>query len=861
MSCRRDYRDLTAAERARFVAALYHVKALGVVDAFADEHQVHFSHGHRNSGFLPWHREFIRRFEAELQTYDPRVRLPYWNSPADSATNSALWADDFLGQFDSAWGLGRTVGANGSIPSSDAVNDAVDQPTYDAFWPDLESNVHDDPHGWVGGLMGGARSPSDPVFFMHHAWVDMLFAQWQLRNPAAPYVADTDGPGFNEHLHPWMTTPADVWDHRLINMYSYPPTWTQDAPLVTPPPASPPSVSFAMVPEGLTFLRSAVLEAESCDPLTFNVATPVVDPGAPAGSDFRRISGPIVAVDPHVDHAARIWFAYTGTVAGDTASGYVDVSCVETGEAWRVSIDAETIPKPRAAIAMVLDQSNSMTFDSGIAPGVKREHVLRFSAPPSVGVLDDDHAMLVSTFDHDAHPQIGLTPADAAGRLQLQGAIAGYAPNPNGWTAIGEALQSAHDQLQPVTGYDVKATVLLTDGRENHGPHDRRSIEDVAGVITERTFAIGLGVPGEIDPARLMQLCANNEGYMLITGALNQDALFRLATYYQQIIAGVTNHDIVLDPEGWVQPGAVVRIPFWITETDILARAVLLTPQPWGLQFALETPDGDIVSPASTSSMVDWRSGSGLQMYRVSMPLPIGTNQAHAGRWHVLLALGRGGGLRAHALAAASQSLQAARYNVMIQAYSNLTMAVSLAQSSNEPGAAIHLRASLREYDQPLSAPADVRAELTHPDGALSVITLAAAGEGAYETSLPANQPGVYRVRILADGRTSRGRVFTREGLRTAAIWSGGDRPPRPPNDPVDPGERLCQLLECLVEQRGFGRLLERLEIDRGELIKCLRTACRDDGSPNRRRLEAMLHDRELASELDSAARSIEAPR
>jgi hypothetical protein len=80
------------------------------------------------------------------------------------------------------------------------------------------------------------------------------------------------------------------------------------------------------------------------------------------------------------------------------------------------------------------------------------------------------------TFDHDAHPQLGLTVADAVGRIQIQGAIAGYAPNPNGWTAIGEALASAHDSLDPVTGYDVKATVLLTDGRENHGPHNRRSI-------------------------------------------------------------------------------------------------------------------------------------------------------------------------------------------------------------------------------------------------------------------------------------------------------------------------------------------------------------------------------------------------
>lgn len=851
MRCRRDYRDLTSAEKQRFIEALYDAKARGVVDSFADEHEVHFSHGHQNSSFLPWHREFLRRFEAELQVYDARVMLPYWNSSNDQSTGSALWDNSFLGQFDSAWSLGRNLGNGGFLASPDTVDSVLGETTYDVFWDRLEGEVHNGPHPWVGGLMGGATSPHDPVFFLHHTYIDMLWAQWQLRNPAAPFVPSAGAPDLGDHMHPWSTTVGDVIDHRDINVYSYPATYLEDETRVTPPPAMPPAVTFTEVPEGLTFFAPAIFNIDTCETLTFNVGNPVLDTGI---GTYERLE-PSVVADPHVEPVARVWFTFTGTTLG-ASTAHANVTCVETGDSWVVPLSGEIIERPSAAIALVLDRSNSMNEESGIAPGVKRADVLRFSAPPCVTVLDDEHAAMILGFDHDPIVMRGLTPSNAAGRALLTSTISTYTPNPNGWTAIGEAVQFAQTQLNGVSGYDIRAMVVLTDGRENHGPHDRLSLSEVS--VNDRVFAIGLGTPANLSPGTLAALCNGNQGYMLITGDLNQDAFFRLAKYYQQIISGVTNQDIVLDPDGVVDSGEVVRIPFDIADTDITARAVLLTDNPAAVLFGLETPDGDLIGPTIVNPQVLFRTGTGVEMYRVSLPLPLGANTAHIGRWYALLAMSKYSPGLTHNFASHSQS---ARYSLSVHAYSNLRMRASLTQTSNEPGATVFIRATLTEYAQPMTSPTFVRAEIKRPDNTSSVIALAPADEG-YEASFLATQQGVYHVRIIAEGTSRRGRPFTRETTRTAAVWQGGDQPPPDPRDPRNPGREWCEIVKCLLGQRSIIELLRRLGIDPADLARCLLERCKRDSKRQIvSRLQNVISDRGALDAIVSALDELEKQR
>jgi tyrosinase len=211
---------MTSEQRQRFIRALIVLKGSGVIDRFADVHVLQDPNIHRNSHFLPWHREFILRFEQELQRVDPRVSLPYWDSTIDRSPADPLWRPDFLGQFNDIWNLRRIFNLRISLPTGEQVLANQQRADYASFWPELERNMHDWPHVWVGGIMGGRSSPGDPAFFLHHAWIDLLWAQWQRLHPNAPFQGQA-GFGLDDALAGWPDrTPANVLNHNALG-YKY----------------------------------------------------------------------------------------------------------------------------------------------------------------------------------------------------------------------------------------------------------------------------------------------------------------------------------------------------------------------------------------------------------------------------------------------------------------------------------------------------------------------------------------------------------------------------------------------------------------------------------------------------------------
>jgi hypothetical protein len=223
------------------------------------------------------------------------------------------------------------------------------------------------------------------------------------------------------------------------------------------------------------------------------------------------------------------------------------------------------------------------------------------------------------------------------------------------------------------------------------------------------------------------------------------------------------------------------------------------------------------------------------------LPIPLGPNSAHAGRWYARLKIDEKtykrylASLDNYPALYATAAAHGIRYSLNVHAYSNLRMKASITQTSNEPGASITVRAVLTEYGVPVASRATSRAELTRPDNTGATLAMPEVEAGVFEVTTPAVFPGIYRFRILAEGRTLRGRPFTREQTLTAAVWKGGDVPP--PNGKDDPNaghDRFCRFIDCLLQQKGIGEVLRKAGIDLNGLRRCLEEYCRKP-SPGQR--------------------------
>ncbi|KAK0717690.1 hypothetical protein B0T26DRAFT_645568, partial [Lasiosphaeria miniovina] len=236
-------------ERADYISAtLCLTKAparLGIAGAqtrWDELHYVHIAQSgyiHFVGAFLPWHRYFLAAHETLLRDEcGYRGPMPYWDELADVA--------DLRGAavFDSATGFGgdgkktsvRAAAAAGgggciadgpfadlrlrfredltTVPAGDpgyclvrnisecafsnaaqtTLDTCLAARTYEDVWHCLEAKPHIAGHWGVGGIMSNTMlSPGDPLFYLHHAWLDRLWWLWQSKD-LATRLTEMGGP-------------------------------------------------------------------------------------------------------------------------------------------------------------------------------------------------------------------------------------------------------------------------------------------------------------------------------------------------------------------------------------------------------------------------------------------------------------------------------------------------------------------------------------------------------------------------------------------------------------------------------------------------------------------------------------------
>ncbi len=605
------------------------------------------------------------------------------------------------------------------------------------------------------------------------------------------------------------------------------------APFAQPAPSgdvmlATPTINFNDVPTGLTVVRAARFNVNSCFPVTFQALN---TPTAP----FALESAAVTVVSPAGPPPWKgyFWFRFTAGAVGSVPSQQVTLRCLETGEDFVATLSGNVVTRPTVATQLVFDKSGSML--SVTDEGRTKEQVLKDSASIFIDLLWDDNGVGINAYDHDPHPIMDVVVAGppGSGRDDALAAIAAHGSNLYGWTAIGDGIELGKAKLDAAPGsWDHKAMIVLTDGIETA---DKRVADVADSVVNEKVFAIGMGTAEQIQPGTLNALTKGTGGYLLMTGNLSQDETFLLEKYYIQILAGVNNNDLILDPEGWAMAGTIERIPFDVIDSDVEITGLVLGRPVQYLMMALETPDGTQVA-LGNPSLIGRATPRALYM-RAGLPLLAEGSPAHAGKWHLLLTIHpefwkRITGAATHALPTGP----GVRYSASVTAYSNLRMGAWVHQTSLEPGATLLPRAVLTEYGAPFRGTAQVWAELTRPDATANTVLLGkVSGEpGVFEKSLVASQSGIYRFRIMAEGRTIHDQHFTRETTRTAAVWHGGDRP-QPGGTGSPSGSARpdwCALLHCLLSRDVMSdklvRRLQELGVDVDALRTCIARQCRD---------------------------------
>lgn len=220
---RKEFTSLTDAEKKRHIDTILKVSAIDSIhraeyEQLINEHYELFNGTiHEPKHFLPWHRYYILRYEKLMQKADCTFTATYWDWSLDSRKPFStgpenVWNSDtgfggngvdtdqncvLDGPFrKGAWKRVRpnnqawpstdclTRAFNGNPPGETRLMVLLASDDFNFFEKILRGEMHDNVHCEIGETMCSQQAASAPEFFLHHAFIDKIWDDWQKKSCA-----------------------------------------------------------------------------------------------------------------------------------------------------------------------------------------------------------------------------------------------------------------------------------------------------------------------------------------------------------------------------------------------------------------------------------------------------------------------------------------------------------------------------------------------------------------------------------------------------------------------------------------------------------------------------------------------------
>jgi len=204
---RKELLSLTRNEKDVFWRAMAAMRQSGSWDEIMWVHadKINFNFAHLTDAFLPWHRQYLLMMEDALRSTSPEancIAIPFWDWTKDAASplKSPVFTEEYYGGTGFATPgnpkkcvqsgpfsnkilgndcLQRDLNAAGYFATREEIlNVVASNDNFREFSRALEL-FHDTVHRFIGGTMTLDNSADEPLFFVHHSFIDMIWAAWQ----------------------------------------------------------------------------------------------------------------------------------------------------------------------------------------------------------------------------------------------------------------------------------------------------------------------------------------------------------------------------------------------------------------------------------------------------------------------------------------------------------------------------------------------------------------------------------------------------------------------------------------------------------------------------------------------------------